>query len=125
MQPAVAYRVDAPTGSCVISGDTAVCDEVAELASAADVLVHEAFLAEALQAGQLSDPDALAAYHADALAVGTLADRAGVGTLVLTHLIPPPATAIAEDAFERAVRAGGFDGTVVVARDLSTVEVSR
>lgn len=123
--PAVAYRIDAPEGSCVVSGDTAVCEEVEGLAGGADVLVHEAFLAQALQPGQLSDPEALAAYHADTRLVGELAAQAGVGTLVLTHLIPPPTTPAEEQAFIRAVRAGGFTGEVIVARDLSTVEVTR
>jgi len=123
--PSVAYRFDAPSGSCVVSGDTAACAEVAGLATGADVLVHEAFLATALEPGELSDPEGLAAYHAGAAAVGALAARAGVDTLVLTHLIPPPSSADEEEGFRAAVRKSGFDGSVIVARDLSTVEVSR
>src|SRR5262249_45344309 len=45
---AVAYRVAAPDAVVVISGDTIVCDEVADLAAGADVLVHEACRATAL-----------------------------------------------------------------------------
>ncbi|MFQ5698556.1 MAG: hypothetical protein ACE5IL_09770 [Myxococcota bacterium] len=47
--PAVAYRVETPDGAVVISGDTVVCDEVAELAEGAEVLVHEAFRRRALR----------------------------------------------------------------------------
>jgi ribonuclease Z len=45
---AVAYRVRTPDAIIVISGDTVVCDEVAQIAAGADVLVHEACRATAL-----------------------------------------------------------------------------
>jgi ribonuclease Z len=41
VSPAVAYRVDTPDGAVVISGDTRVCDEVAESSEGTNVLVHE------------------------------------------------------------------------------------
>ena len=49
VEPAVAYRVDGPGGAVVISGDTRVCDEVQELATGADVLLHEAFRVDLLR----------------------------------------------------------------------------
>jgi len=42
--------------------------------------------------------------------------RAGVGTLVLTHLVPAPAAG-SEPEWEAEARSG-FDGPVVVAHDL-------
>ncbi len=119
--PAVAYRVDTPDGAVVISGDTAVCPAVEALAAGAGVLVHEAFRREALADGLLSDPDAIAEYHADTVELGGLAARAGVGVLVLTHLIPPPRSAAEAAGFHADVRRGGFAGRVVVADDLATV----
>ncbi len=119
--PAVAYRVNTPDGSVVVSGDTAVCEEVESLAAGADVLVHEAFRRAAVTPGMLSDPDAIAAYHADTIELGAMAARAGVGVLVLTHLIPPPRDAAAAAAFHSDVRGAGFGGRVVVAEDLATV----
>ncbi len=119
--PAVAYRVTTGDGAVVISGDTAVCEEVEALAAGADVLVHEAFRSAALAPGMLSDPEAIAAYHADTAEVGALAARARVGVLVLTHLIPPPRDAAAAAAFHSDARGGGFGGRVVVAEDLATV----
>ena len=59
--PAVGYRVTTADGRVVISGDTAVCAEVEQLAGGADVLVHEAFRRSAAAAGNLSDPAAIAA----------------------------------------------------------------
>ena len=121
--PAVAYRVTTGDGAVVVSGDTAVCAEVESLAAGADVLVHEAFRTSAIPPGMLSDPDALAAYHADTVELGAMAARAGVPTLVLTHLIPPPRTAEEEAGFEQDVRRGGYEGRGVVAGDLASVSL--
>lgn len=120
--PAVAYRVTTPRGIIVVSGDTSVCPEVESLATGADVVVHEAFRRGAA-AGTVSDPAALAAYHADTIELGAMAARAGVGTLVLTHCIPPPDTEADEREFVEEVRTGGFGGRVVVASDLTAVEL--
>lgn len=118
VDPAVAYRVDSGGQSVVISGDTRVCEAVEALASGADVLVHEVCLPSALPAHA---DRSIVDYHADAQALGAMAQRAGVGTLVLTHLLPAPETAADEDAYTAAVRAGGFIGEVVVGQDLTTV----
>jgi ribonuclease Z len=118
---AVGYRITTPDGVVAISGDTAVCSETEALASGADVLVHEAFFAEKLDPETVSDRDALAAYHSDPEPVGELARRAGVKTLMLTHLIPPPHTELDAGAFEAAVRRGGFEGNVIVCSDLDSV----
>jgi ribonuclease Z len=123
--PAVAYRVDTPEGSVVISGDTEVCVEVESLARGADVLVHEAMrsgllrrAAEAAPPGSEQGRTGIIAYHADAVQVGALAQRAGVRTLILTHLIPAPSTEKHREGFVADVRLGGFGGEVVVGYDL-------
>ncbi|MEE2672640.1 MAG: MBL fold metallo-hydrolase [Myxococcota bacterium] len=121
--PAVAYRVETPDGVVVISGDTVACSEVAELAQGADVLVHEAFRRAAMRpfmqaVPQLAD---IAAYHADTPEVGQLAKRAGVRTLVLTHLIPAPHDEKAKQGFIDDVRGAGFDGELIVADDRTKV----
>jgi ribonuclease Z len=122
--PAVAYRVETPDGAVVVSGDTIVCDEIAELAIDADIVVHEAFRREAMLrlvefAPQLEH---IATYHADTVEIGTMAARVGVPTLVLTHLIPAPGTgrATAQD-FVDDVRSGGYVGELIVAEDLTSV----
>ena len=117
---AVGYRVDSPDGSIAISGDTLVCGEVAELAAGADVLVYEAMRFEAIQAL----PEArqfILDYHADTRLIGAQAKEAGVGKLILTHLIPAPLTEEDEQLFVQDVRAGGFEGEIVVAKDLDTL----
>ena len=119
---AVGYRVDTPDGSIVISGDTLVCDEIAELATGVDVLVYEAMRFEPfddLPAHRRFVLD----YHADTRLIGTQAAALGVPKLVLTHLIPPPGTDAERQHFVDDVRAGGYDGEVIVADDLYTTEL--
>lgn len=120
--PAVAYRVVAPGGSVVISGDTAVCATLEAIAHGATVLVQEAFRSDALPEGFLSDPEAIAAYHSDVAEIGMMAARAGVGTLVLTHVIPPPHSPEDKVAIVNDVRRAGYRGPVVVADDLDHVD---
>lgn len=118
--PAVGYRLSTPDGRVVVSGDTAISASLEEMASGADVLVHEVFRRAAV-GGLLSDPHAIAAYHSEARDVGALAARAGVRRLVLTHCIPPVRDRSSEEALIDDVRAGGFSGEVLVGRDLADV----
>jgi ribonuclease Z len=121
---AVAFRVRTPSGIVVISGDTRVCDEVADLAAGADVLVHEACRTTTMQELIAGTPfEQIFDYHADTAALGGLAAAAGVGHLVLTHLIPPPTNESDEAAFADDVRSGGFAGPLTVGRDLFTIEI--
>lgn len=116
--PAVGYRIETPDGAVAISGDTTICPSLGHLARGADVFVCEAFRREGTT-DLLSDPDAIAAYHANSVAVGRLAGEVGVKTLMLTHLIPPIGGSSDKGLFEADVRAGGFSGQVVVADDLA------
>jgi ribonuclease Z len=124
VREAVAYRITTPAGVVVVSGDTRVCDEVRDLAAGADVLVHEVCRTTALAPFIAGTPfETIFDYHADSTAVGGLADAAGVAHLVLTHLIPPPSDADAEQAFVADVRDGGFSGRLTVGHDLLSVAV--
>lgn len=115
----VGYRVDTPDGSVAITGDTRVCDEVAELADGVDVLVYEAM--------RFSFFDDLPThrhyvrdYHADTRLIGAQAAELGVPTLILTHLIPAPVNEEERQLFVDEVRAGGYEGELIVADDLHT-----
>ena len=125
--PAVAYRVETPDGAVVISGDTIVCEEVAQLAVGARVLVHEAFRRDAMLQLVTFAPQLvhIAAYHSDTVELGAMAQSVGVPTLVLTHLIPSPGSGTTtKDDFVDDVRRGGYSGDIVVADDLTSVEFS-
>lgn len=126
--PAVAYRVETPDGAVVVSGDTAVCDEVGQLAQGANVVVHEAIRRDQVLklvefAPQLAQ---VAAYHADTVQLGEMMERFEVPTVVLTHLIPAPGGndllgATTEQDFIDDLRSGGYSGRAVVASDLTSV----
>ncbi len=122
VQGAVGYRVDTPDGSIAITGDTLVCDEVAQLAEGVDVLVYEAMRFEYFddlppQRKFIMD------YHADTRLIGAQAAELGVPTLILTHLIPAPETDDERQQFIDDVRSGGYEGELIVADDLHTTVV--
>jgi ribonuclease BN (tRNA processing enzyme) len=112
----VGYRVQVESVSVTVSGDTAVCDGMHRLAERVDVLVHEAVLSSAASASLL-------AWNAGAVSVGQLASAAGVGTLVLTHLLPAPTDAAGNQAYVDEARSGGWTGPLHVAHDLLRLEL--
>jgi len=119
---AVGYRVDTPDGAIAITGDTRVCDEVAELAEGVDVLVYEAMRFEYFD-DLPSSRHFVMDYHADTRLIGEQAAALGVSKLILTHLIPAPADEADKQAFVDDIRKGGYEGEVVVADDLYTTTV--
>jgi ribonuclease Z len=132
--PSVAYRIESSHGVVVLSGDTAPCDSVIELARGADVLVHDsAFLDEIIEAREMWS-------HSGPSGAGRVAAQAGVRTLVLTHLgpytSPAPSVAMASMYYGEArgpeiwdeivARAKAqFDGEVVLGRDALVLEIGR
>ena len=121
VHPTVGYRVDDDGSSVVIAGDTVPCAGLDELCAGADVLVHTVIrrdLLEPLNVPRLND---IFDYHSTVEDAARTAARGGVGTLVLTHLVPAPSP---EDEHQWADLASAhFDGTVVVARDLLSLDV--
>jgi ribonuclease BN (tRNA processing enzyme) len=125
--PAFGFRFDTPHGSVVFSGDTGPCDNLVRLARGADVLVHEVIdvdlLAQRLR--RLPNFEAirnhLASAHSTPEQVGDVATRAGVRTLVLSHLVPGDGERT-EAEWEDRVRPH-FDGEVVCGVDLDELAV--
>ena len=123
VRPTVGYRVDEGGASVVIAGDTVPCPGLDELCAGADLLVHTVVrrdLIEPLGLARLTD---VLDYHSSVEDAARTAARNGVGTLLLTHLVPaPPPGAEGEWV---ALAQEHFGGRVVVAQDLLTLEVSR
>lgn len=113
MMPSVGYRFDHGARSVAFSGDLEGAHAgLQALARRCDVLVHDQALPRRdIEHGHLHPPPE-----------DTAANAAGaeVGTLVLSHLMPPAEAAL-DDVVAR-VRAG-YGGPVVVAEDLLTVSV--
>ena len=126
--PAFGFRFDTPQGSVVFSGDTGPCDNVVRLAAGADVLVHEVIDVDALtqRIARLPNYEAvrnhLASSHTAPEQVGEIATRAGVGTLVLSHLVPGDFE-ISEQEWEARVQPH-FDGEIVCGVDLDEFALS-
>lgn len=124
--PAFAYRFDTPDRSIVISGDTAPSQALVKLARGADVLVHEAMLMAGVDRLVARVPNArdlkrsIVSHHTTAQDAGRIAQAAGVGTLVLSHLVPPDDPLITEHMWLDAARTH-FRGTVILGRDLLEV----
>jgi ribonuclease BN (tRNA processing enzyme) len=97
-----AFRFSYGGRSLVYTGDTGETEAVPELAAGADVFLSEAAF--------LERPDLPPNLHLTARQAGTYANRAGVGKLVLTHLIPWNSP---DDA--RAEAAAAFDGDLDMA----------
>ncbi len=120
--PAFGFRFDTPDGSVVFSGDTGPCENVVRLAQGADVLVHEVIEIELLmervsrQPNRESVRNHLASSHSAPEEVGAIAKRAGVRTLVLSHLVPGDLEPT-EEEWEARVHPH-FDGEVVCGVDL-------
>ena len=124
MDPAFAFRFDGPDRSIVISGDTTPTDRLVALAKNADVLVHEALYdTAAVDRLVASVPNAsdlrrsILSHHTTAEEAGRAAAAAGVGTLVLSHLVPSDDPAITDEMWSSAARRY-FSGRIVVAKDL-------
>jgi len=97
-----AFRFTHGGKSLVYTGDTGETEAVPELAAGADVFLSEAAFLEA--------PDLPPDIHLTARQAGTYANRAGVGKLVLTHLVPGINP---DDA--RAEAAAAFQGLLEIA----------
>ena len=100
ISPAVGYRINYKGRTVVLSGDTTSDEQVKDAARNADLLFHEALSPELvgkLQEAALNNQRSKLAkifadipnYHATPTDVAVLAQEAGVGHVVLSHIVPP------------------------------------
>ncbi|WP_372698649.1 MBL fold metallo-hydrolase [Arthrobacter sp. JSM 101049] len=120
--PAFAFRIESAHGSVVVSGDTAPSENLIRLARGADLLLHEVMDLEAILATLPDGPTRsgievhLRESHTPYDQVGHIARKAGVGRLVLHHIVPN--TPGAADTTRMAEVAGAdFGAPVQVAED--------
>lgn len=121
VEPTIGFRVEYDATSVVLAGDTVPCISLDELASGAGALVHTAIrkdLVALVQQQRLKD---ILDYHSSVEQAAATAARAGVGTLVLTHYVPPLAPG-QEDQW-RALAATEFGGPVELGDDLLKVTI--
>jgi ribonuclease Z len=121
VRPTVGYRIDDGDRSVVIAGDTVPCPGLDELCAGADVLVQTVVRRDLIELVGLPRLTDVLDYHSSVPDAAQTAARHGVGTLVLTHLVPAPAAGTEQDWLDQV--AAHFSGDVVLASDLSTVEL--
>jgi len=122
--PSVAYRFRSPDRDVAFSGDTGGKASLAAFARGCDTLAHEVIDYPVVHAGLLATQggasqtflDHLKDDHSSPEVCGRTATEAGVGTLVLYHLIPTAKTYT--DLQWKANVAPYYRGKVVVASDL-------
>jgi ribonuclease Z len=121
VEPTIAYRIDYADASVVLAGDTVPCATLDELATGAGALVHTVIRADLVALAPQQRLRDILDYHSSVEQAAATAQRAGVGTLILTHYVPPlqPGT---EDQW-RALAATEFDRQIELGDDLHRVEV--
>ncbi|MFN8088936.1 MAG: ribonuclease Z [Mycobacterium sp.] len=119
VEPTLAFRFDTSDASAVLAGDTVPCTSLDALASGADALVHTAIRADLVEQIPVQRLRDILDYHSSVEQAAATAARAGVGTLVLTHYVPPLVPG-QEDQW-RALAAKEFSGPVEIGNDLLRV----
>lgn len=138
------YRVDTPAGSVVIGGDAgndkpapprdaSTSAQVEALAQGADVIVHSTIHPVMGPDGTTGFPPPIFFRQSTATDLGAMAERAGAGHLMLTHLIPPVgaprqgpfklSAPLTNADYTDAATDGGFTGNVVVGADLEKLRL--
>ena len=116
---AYGYRIDTPTRSIVISGDTRPSEALATAALGVDILIHEVYpesrVAPENRPGGADWPNYLRAFHTSDEQLGRIAARAQPKLLILHHIVRSGA---GDDEVLAGIRRGGYTGKVVVGKDL-------
>jgi ribonuclease Z len=119
VEPSIAFRIEHEGRAVVLAGDTVPCAGLDRLCAGAEALVHTVIRADLVAAVGLPRLHDILDYHSSVEQAAQTAERAGVGTLVLTHYVPALVPG-SEDAW-RAVAAAHFSGRIELGDDLHTV----
>jgi ribonuclease Z len=113
---AFGYRIDTPTSSIVISGDTRPSETLIKMATGVDVLIHEVIPSGQVQLGNRPNVDwakYIAEHHTTSIQLGEVAARAKPKLLIVSHNTRRETSAQLLANIRRA-----YSGPVVIAEDL-------
>jgi ribonuclease BN (tRNA processing enzyme) len=121
---AFGYRIEAPDGTVLISGDTRPSPELEQAARGVNLLIHEVYpttrLAPEARPGGEDWPAYMRSFHTSDTELGALAARAHPGLLILYHIVRMGAS---DRELLEGVRRGGFAGRTVIGVDLARYSV--
>ena len=121
VEPSIGFRIEHGGKGVVIGGDSLPCEGLDRLCAGANVYVQTVLrrpLVEQIAHPRIQD---ILTYHSSTEDAARTAAKAGVGTLVFTHMMPAPARGTEQDWIDDAK--AHFDGDVLVGTDLQTIEV--
>jgi ribonuclease Z len=121
VEPTVAFRITDEGHSVVLGGDGVPCDGLDQLLRGADAYVQTVIrddLVRMIPSARLQD---ILDYHSSVEQAAQTAERAGIGTLALTHYVPAMQPGHEPEWSARAT--AHFRGTVVLGDDLTSFEL--
>jgi ribonuclease Z len=121
VEPTVGYRIEHDGRAIVVAGDGVPCAGLDELCAGADVYVQTVIRADLVRAIPNIRLHDIVEYHSTIEQAARTAARARVSTFVATHFVPPMVADLEEQW--RAAAGAHFSGNLVLADDLSTIEV--
>jgi ribonuclease Z len=121
VEPTIGYRIECGGKAVVLAGDTVPCGGLDELCRDADVYVQTVLREDLVSQTPVQRFRDTIDYHSTLTQAAQTAKRNGVRTLVLTHQIPTPFPAIADEWL--AIVREHFDGDVVWGEDLVSTSV--
>ncbi|MEZ5270498.1 MAG: ribonuclease Z [Microthrixaceae bacterium] len=122
VEPSIAFRFDFEGSAVVVAGDTVPCEGLDGLCAGADALVHTVIRKDIIAGLPIQRIVDTLDYHSSPQEAGATAERAGVGTLVLTHYVPE-ITEGGESEW-RELAAEAFNGRIELGDDLHRAEVA-
>jgi ribonuclease Z len=121
VEPTLGYRIEHGGAAIVIGGDGVPCEGLDQLCAGADAYVQTVLREDLVSQIPIQRFLDILDYHSTVRQAGETAQRAGVGTLVLTHQVPTPVPGSEAEWVAQASEV--FAGEVVCGGDLTVVTV--
>jgi ribonuclease Z len=121
VEPSIAFRFDHADAGVVVAGDTVPCEGLDGLCRGAQALVHTVIRKDIITNIPVPRLQDTLDYHSSPEEAAQTAERAGMGTLVLTHYVPAIPPGGGDDW--RALAAEHFSGRVELGDDLHRITI--